>query len=425
MPIFEQPNETVFTWTAPPIKFGLGATTEVGHDVASLGVTRCVVVTDPGLAAVGLPGRIADIIAAAGIHVEIFDGVHVEPTDASIREAAAWARTRDVDGLVAVGGGSSIDTAKAMNLFYTNEGDLEDYLNKPIGRGLAPSDPLLPLLAVPTTGGTGAESTPVCIIDVLSLKVKTAISHPRLRPSMAIIDPLLSVSAPRNVTALAGMDILCHALESFTARRFDARPRYASPDQRVSYNGGNPVADIWASRALELLGRWIRRAVYSPFDIEARDGVMQAATYAGIGFGNAACHIPHACGYPIAGMVRDYHPADYPAHEAMIPHGLSVVVTAPAAFRFTFQALPERHLEAARLLGGDPSEGVDALPNAIVALCRDLGLPNGIASIGYGPDDIPRLVEGAMMQQRLLVHAPRAVTAADLTGIFSASMVNW
>lgn len=425
MPIFEHPNETVFTWAAPPIKFGLGATTEVGYDLASLGVRRGVIVTDPGLAAMGLPGRIADLISAAGIAVEVFDGVHVEPTDTSITEAAAWARGRDIDGFVAVGGGSSIDTAKAMNLFYTNEGEVIDYLNKPIGNALAPKNPLRPLLAIPTTAGTGSESTAVCVMDVLALRVKTGISHPRLRPSMAIVDPLNSVTTPPNVTAFAGMDILCHALESYTARRFDARPRYASPGERVAYSGGNPIGDLWSAHAIELLGRWIRRAVYSPYDLEAREGMMRAAMYAGIGFGNAAVHIPHACGYPIAGMVRDYHPVDYPGHEALVPHGLSVVLTAPSAFRYTYPALPERHLEATRLLSGDPGEGADALPNAIITLCRDVGIPNGLAAIGYGPNDIPGLVDGALMQQRLLIHCPRDVTGEDLAAILAASLANW
>jgi alcohol dehydrogenase class IV len=425
MPAFEHPNETVFTWAAPPIKYGLGATSEVGHDLASLGVRRAVIVTDPGVMATGLAGRVADLVTAADISVEVFDGVHVEPTDAAIEEAAAWVRSRSVDGFVAVGGGSSIDTAKAMNLFATNEGTVLDYLNKPIGNALAPKNPLKPLLAVPTTAGTGSESTAVCVLDVLSLKVKTGISHARLRPTMAVVDPLNTVSMPPMVTASTGMDVLCHALESFTARPFDARPRYESPAQRVAYNGANPISDLWSSHALELLGRYFRRAVHAPFDLEAREGMMRAAMYAGIGFGNAGVHIPHACAYPIAGMVREYRPPDYPQAEPIVPHGLSVVLTAPAAFRFTYPAQPERHLEAARLLGGDPSLGSEALPQAIVALCRDVGIPNGLAAIGYREADIPDLVAGAIKQQRLLVVSPRQVGEADLAEIFRQSMINW
>lgn len=425
MPSFEHPNETVFTWAAPPIKFGLGATSELGYDLANLGVRHAAIVTDSGLAASGLSGRVADLIHEADIATEVFEGVHVEPTDASINEAAAWARSRNVDGFVAVGGGSSIDTAKAMNLFATNEGEVIDYLNKPIGGALAPKNPLRPLLAVPTTAGTGSESTAVCVLDVLGLKVKTGISHARLRPTMAVVDPLNSVTMPPNVTASTGMDVLCHALESYTARPFDARPRYASPDKRVAYNGANPISDLWSGHALELLGHWFRRAVHSPFDLEAREGMMRAAMYAGIGFGNAGVHIPHACAYPIAGMVHDFHPPDYPPEEAMVPHGLSAVLTAPAAFRFTYPALPKRHLEAARLLGGDPAEGVDALPHAIIALCQDVGIPSGLGAIGYGEADVPGLVDGALKQQRLLTVSPRDVTGEDLGAIFRASLANW
>jgi hydroxyacid-oxoacid transhydrogenase len=424
MPVFEHPNETVFTWAAPPIKFGLGATNEVGFDLANLGVTRAAVVTDPGLAASGLPGRVADSIRAAGIEVEVYDGAHVEPTDESMNAAGAWARQRNFDGFVSVGGGSSIDTAKAMNLFSTNEGEVIDYLNAPVGRALAPKNSLRPHIAIPTTAGTGSESTPVCVLDVLGLKVKTGISHPRMRPTMAIVDPLNSVTLPPNVTAASGMDVLCHALESFTGRPYNARPRYASPDKRVAYNGSNPISDLWSTHALELLGRSFRRAYNSPFDLEARGGMMLAAMYAGIGFGNAGVHIPHACAYPIAGMVRDYRPADYPQQEAMVPHGISVVLTAPEAFRFTYPTMPERHHEAASLLGA-PGTGVDALPAAIVGLCKDVGIPNGLEAVGYTKADVPGLVDGALKQQRLLAVAPRDVSAEDLAEIFAGSMRNW
>ena len=270
--------------------------------------------------------------------------------------AAAWARESGVDGFVAVGGGSAIDTAKAMSLLSTNDGTIHDYLNAPIGPGTVPTRPLAPLIAIPTTAGTGSESTPVCVLDVLSLRLKAGISHPSLRPRLAILDPSVTLTMPRDVTAASGMDVLCHALESLTARPFDARERRA-PGARTDYNGANPISDGWALRALELLGRWFRRAVDAPSDLEAREGMMLAATYAGIGFGNAGVHLPHACAYPIAGMVRDYRPVGYPGDEPMVPHGQSVVATAPAAFRFTFDTDPERHLQAAALLAGSTADG--------------------------------------------------------------------
>ena len=225
-------SETVFTWAAPPLVYGRGAFDELGHHAAALGLRRVAVVTDPGLAATDLPERAVRSLTAAGIASITFTGVHIEPTDESLREAGAWARTERPDGWVAVGGGSVIDTAKAMNLLATNDGDLADYLNPPIGAGRAPTQPLSPLIAMPTTAGTGAESTPVCILGIHALRVKTGISHPALRPRLAIVDPLTTMTLPRGVTIASGMDVLCHALESYTARPFDARPKPEAPASR-------------------------------------------------------------------------------------------------------------------------------------------------------------------------------------------------
>ena len=417
--------ESVFTWTAPPVVFGAGALDEVGAHVAALGIRRPALVTDAGIVRAGLAARVEASLRAAGLDVIIFDDVHVEPTDASVRSAAEWARAASPDGFVAVGGGSSIDTAKAMNLLSTNDGDVEDYLNKPIGRALAPTRPLRPLVALPTTAGTGAECTPVSVVDVVAQHVKTAISHPALRPSLAIVDPLTTLTLSPEVTAASGMDVLCHALESWTARPFDSRPRSETPANRPSYNGANPISDIWCGRALTLLGRWFRQVMNAPADVDARNGMMQAATYAGIGFGNAGVHLPHACGYPIAGMVRAYRPGGYGPGGPMVPHGQSVIATAPAVFRFTYAAAPERHLEAAQLLGGTRGGGAEALPDAITALCRDVGIPNGLAAFGYGDADVDGLVAGAMKQQRLLAIAPRPVQESDVAAIFRESMRNW
>ncbi|MGH9115096.1 MAG: hydroxyacid-oxoacid transhydrogenase [Acidimicrobiales bacterium] len=423
------PNESVYTWGAPPVKFGLGAISEIGHDVRSLGVDRVAVVTDPRVAATGLAERVQKHLVGQDVQAEVYDQSHAEPTDDSLRAAVEWARQSDWGGFVAVGGGSSIDTAKAMNLLTTNEGDLLEYVNKPIGDGRAPTKPLKPLVAVPTTAGTGSESTPVCVLDLLGLKVKSGISHPRLRPTLAVIDPLTTLTMPPQVTAATGMDALCHALESYTCKPYDARPRVPTPAARVSYCGSNPISDRWSEHALMLLGLWFRQAVHNGDDVQARLHMMMAATYAGIGFGNAGVHIPHGCAYPIAGMVRDYRPGGYP-DEAMVPHGQSVAVTAPAAFRFTYVTNADRHLHAARLLAGSrkvdvEALGQDAVPKILTDLMRDIGIPSGLAELGYGDKDIDGLVEGALKQQRILVGCPRRVDGSDLANIFSESMANW
>ncbi|HZO64072.1 MAG TPA: hydroxyacid-oxoacid transhydrogenase [Kribbellaceae bacterium] len=420
--------ETIFTYGAPQLKFGNGASDEIGYDLAQYGVRRALVVTDPGVAAIGHPQRIAEQMGRFGIEAAVFDRVHVEPTDESMRLAVEYGRgTGPWDAFVAVGGGSSIDTAKAINLLTTNDGDLMEYVNAPVGVGRAPEHPLKPLVAVPTTTGTGAESTTVCILDVLALKVKTGISHARLRPTLAVVDPDLTFSQPAGVTASAGMDILCHALESYTARPYTSYER-KTPDQRVPYCGSNPISDLWAEQAMALLARSFRTAVRDGSDRQARHDMALAATVAGMGFGNAGVHIPHANGYPIAGRVKDFRPKDYAVDEPMVPHGMSVSLTAPEAFRFTFDASPERHLRAAQLLEPDadrPRDDADLLPGVLTRLMNDIGIPNGIGAVGYDESEVDDLVEGSLKQQRLLTTSPRPVDADALAGIFRRSVELW
>ncbi len=420
--------ETVFTYGAPSLKFGAGAADEIGFDLQQYDARRVLVITDPGVAATGHPERVAEQIRGFGMEAVVTDLAQVEPTDESLQAAISFARENGPwDAFVAVGGGSAIDTAKAVNLLTTNPGELMDYVNLPVGKGTAPSTPLKPLVAVPTTTGTGSESTTICVLDVLAQKVKTGISHSRLRPTLAVVDPRLTVSQPAGVTAAAGMDILCHALESYTARPFDSYEK-KRPEQRVPYCGANPIADMWSEKALALLAGSFRQAVRSGDDEQARGQMALAATFAGLGFGNAGVHIPHANAYPIAGRVRDFHPADYPQDHPMVPHGMAVSLTAPEAFRFTFEASPERHVRAAELLApgsARPDDLRDFLPQVLSDLMRDIAMPNGIGAVGYTEGDVDDLVEGTMKQQRLLATAPRDVTEEDAAAILRASLELW
>ena len=419
--------ESVFTYGSPQVKFGAGAADEIGFDLAQLGARRVLVVTDPGVAATGAPQRVAEQLGRYGVEAVVYDAVHVEPTDVSLREAADWARQHGPwDAFVAVGGGSSIDTAKAVDLLVTNPGDLMDYVNAPVGLGQAPTVPLKPLVAVPTTTGTGSESTTICVMDVLALRVKTGISHARLRPTLAVVDPLLTRTQPSAVTAASGMDILCHALESYTARWYATAPRKA-PEQRVPYCGANPISDMWAEKAMSLLATSFVRAVRDGDDAQARTDMAMASTFAGMGFGNAGVHLPHAGAYPIAGQVRGFHPDGYPGTEPMVPHGMSVSLTAPEAFRFTFDAAPDRHVRAAHLLspGAEADDPRELLPGVLAALMRDIGIPNGVGAVGFGEGDVPDLVEGTMKQQRLLATCPKPVTEDDVAGIFTRSLSLW
>lgn len=434
MSVFQpQQPETVFTYGAPGLKFGVGARHELGHDLAQLGARRVLVVTDAGVAATGAPDEIADVLRAASVEVVVFARSRVEPTDASFEEAIAFARAEGpFDAIVAVGGGSSIDTAKAVNLLTTNDGELMDYVNAPVGKARAPKNALLPLIAVPTTTGTGSESTTICVLDVVSQHVKTGISHARLRPTLAVVDPELTLTQPAGVTAAAGLDILCHALESYTARPYTSYQRKQA-HERVPYCGANPIADLWSEKALSLMAASFRTAVRDGDDLAARTEVAMAATFAGLGFGNAGVHIPHANAYPIAGQVRGFRPPDYPApsdgdDHGLVPHGMAVSLTAPAAFRFTFEASPERHLRAAELLAPDavrPDDPAEFLPQVLASIMRDVGIPNGLAAVGFTDGDIGSLAEGAMKQQRLLSTAPREVTEDDIAHILHDAKEIW
>jgi hydroxyacid-oxoacid transhydrogenase len=424
----ELPTETVVNWQAPPLKFGLGATDEIGEQLLEIGLGKVLLVSDRHLQEMGLPARVARTIEAAGVEVEVFAGSQVEPTDRSIRRALAELEGEEFDGYVGVGGGSSLDTAKAINLLKTYPADLMTYINRPVGEGAPIPGALKPLVAVPTTAGTGSESTPVCVVDLLDLKVKAGVSGNQLRPWLAVVDPLNTMGMSPEVTAAGGYDVMTHALESYTARAYDRRPRYPDRLHRPAYIGANPISDVWCERALELVGRFLRRAVLNGDDLEARVGMAMAATFAGMGFGNAGVHVPHAVAYPIAGMVREYVPAGYPGvGEPLVPHGQSVIVTAPATFEFTYATAPERHLRAAQLLGASlagvtEANGRELLPETIRQIVQDTGGPAGISAFGYQESDVAGLVEGTLKQERLLSGCPREVGQRELERVVRGSL---
>lgn len=422
--------ETAFMMNTSSIKYGPGVTREVGHDIKSLGAKRVMVVTDPYLAH-GEPVSITlGALQAEGIDAVLFDRVRIEPTDVSFKEAIAFATDGRFDGYVAVGGGSVMDTAKVANLYATYPADFLAYVNRPIGEGRPVPGALAPLIAIPTTAGTGSETTGVAIFDFLEMHAKTGISHPALRPVIGIVDPHNTRTLPRMVAVCTGWDVLCHALESLTAIPFHHRPAPEHPGLRPAYQGANPISDVWASRAIEMVSQNIMRAIEDPSDDEARGQMLLAASFAGIGFGNAGCHLPHGMSYPVSGRVRDYFPEGYPPDTPMVPHGMAVTLNAPAVFRFTAAANPERHLYGAQLMGADvsdaaPEEAGELLAGAIIDLMRQTGMPNGLSAVGYGPDDVDKMVAGTLPQHRVTKLSPRPADAADLKRLFLDAMAYW
>ncbi len=425
------PNgEVGFTVEAARMKFGPGMLAELGGDAQALGMQRVALFTDPRVAATAPFAAGLASLKAAGLDVVVFDACRVEPTSASFLAAAAFAADGDFDGYVSIGGGSVIDTAKAANLYATHPAEFLAYVNKPLGEGRPVPGPVKPHIACPTTCGTGSETTGVAIFDHVEKQVKTGISSRHLRPTLAVVDPRTIDSLPPGAIAATGFDVLTHAIESHTARPYRTRPRPENSTLRPPYQGANPWSDIGSLQAIRLGGQWLERAVNDPADSEARDALMFAATLAGLAFGNAGVHIPHAMSYSVAGMNHSFTATGYEAVDPMVPHGVSVVLNAPAAFRFTGPAAPAAHLRAADALGADtrgasPEDGGDLLATRLIAMMRATGLPNGLSALGYGEADIPGLVTGASAQQRLLTIAPRPVSDEDLRGLYAAAMRYW
>jgi len=423
-------NEHVFAVDPTAIRFGRGALAEIGHDARELGLKRVALFTDRGVAGLEAVATVTSTLRAFDVDVVIYDEVRVEPTDKSFQAATRFATEGRFDGYVSVGGGSVIDTCKAANLYASYPAPFLTYVNAPIGDGQPVPGPLKPHIACPTTSGTGSECTGMAIFDLLERHVKTGIASRALRPTLALVDPDVTSTLPANVVAASGFDVLSHALESYTARPYTQRAVPASPALRPMSQGANPWSDLGCIEALRRSGEHLVRAVRDAADKEARHGMMYAATLAGIAFGNSGVHLPHGMAYSVAGLIRDYRPDGYPGEEAICPHGISVIVDAPSVVRFTAPTSPARHLEAARLLGGDVAgagaeDAGEVLATCIVGMMRDTGMPNGIAALGYGDDDIAALASGAYAQQRLLANSPVPVSEDDLQTLYRGATRYW
>jgi hydroxyacid-oxoacid transhydrogenase len=418
-----------FTVDASRVTFGSGVLSEVGLRSRALGIRRCAVFTDPRVRAQPWFGEVIGSLRAAGIDAVVYDAVEIEPTDTSFEDAARFASAAKLDGYLSVGGGSVMDTCKAAALLASHPAPLRTYVNAPVGDARPVPGPIAPHIACPTTSGTGSEVTGFAICTWRALHAKTALASPYLRPTEALVDPRVALTQPAAVVAASGMDVLCHAVESYTARPFTRRPVATPVIARPLSQGANPWSDVGCREALRLLDAYLIRAVTDASDTEAREQMMWAATLAGIAFGNAGVHVPHAMAYAIGGAVRSFRPAGYP-DAPLVPHGMAVALAAPSVFRHTAPTSPERHLEAATLLGGDTrdanaADGGERLAVRVIELMRAIGIPNGTEGVGYTREDIGSLVEGVMPQQRLLTNAPCEITRDTLASLFSSAQRYW
>lgn len=423
-------TDNIFQMAASNIRFGAGCTAEIGMDLRDMSARRTMVLLDPNLRSLPVAEVVIDSLNQQSIDFVLYDEISVEPTDAGFQQAAAAAADGDFDSFVAVGGGSTIDTAKAANLYSTWPADFFHYVNAPIGDGQPVPGPLKPLIAVPTTAGTGSETTGVAIFDYVDQKAKTGIAHRYLKPTLGVIDPDNTKTLPAAVAASSGLDVLSHALESYTALPYNRRPKPEGPLHRPAYQGSNPVSDLWSLHAMELMAEYLPRAFADTSDEEARGNMLLAAALAGIGFGNAGVHLPHGMSYPVAGMVKNYQPAGFDVDHPLIPHGISVILNTPAVVRFTASACPDRHLRAAAALGADITDAAEddageLLADRVIHFMKLMQMPNGLQEVGYTEQDIPELVAGTLPQHRVTKLAPRPADEDDLTSLFRESMTVW
>ena len=421
-------NEIAFEMATSAVRFGPGVTREVGMDLKDMGARRVLVITDPLLRRMQPVITVLESLDENRLPFVLYDRVRVEPTDQSFQDAIQFGREADCDAIIAAGGGSTIDTAKAVNLYTTYPpADFLDYVNPPIGKGMAAPGPLKPLIAIPTTAGTGSETTGVSIFDLTSMHAKTGIASRLLKPALGLLDPDNTRTMPPQVAASTGLDVLSHAIESYTALPFSRRQRAERPSGRPAYQGSNPISDVWSLQALRMVAKYLVREVEDLSDDEARANMLLASSYAGVGFGNSGVHLPHGMSYPVSGMVRNYRAPGYAVDHPMVPHGFSVILNAPAVFRFTAEAAPERHLEAAQALGVDVArcrreDAGRILAERITWFMDRLNAPRGLEALGYTSEDIPALVEGTLPQHRVTKLAPRAAGKDELSRIFEDAL---
>ncbi len=419
-----------FTVEMPRVTFGRGVLVEAGERAAARGIRRAALFTDPYLAESQHLARVRASLTRAGIDAVVFSEVRIEPTDASVLAAAAFLQDGDFDGVVSLGGGSVMDTAKGALVYSQHPAGFATYFAPPVGDGKPVPGPLKPHLACPTTSGTGSEVTGLSVIRFEDLNVKFVLASRFILPNEAIIDPACIDTLAPAVVASTGFDLLSHAIECYTARAYTKWAKVPETGARPMIQGANPWSDLHAREALRIVDAYLSRGVADATDHEARDGLSWAATLAGMAFGNSGTHLPHALSYAVSQMSRDFRPPDYPGSGPFVPHGLSVIVTSPSVFRYTARETPERHLEAARYLGADirgvaPDEAGEVVAARVISLMHEVGAPNGLGAVGLTAQDASALAGSAIRQRRAIANAPRDTGVDEIRGIFERAVSYW
>ncbi|NNF45307.1 MAG: iron-containing alcohol dehydrogenase, partial [Desulfofustis sp.] len=393
--------------------FGTGALAEVGAHAKHLGMRRVALYSDPQVSTLQIFDTVLKSLRNLHIKVSTFTGVEIEPSDRSLKAAIRFAEDDDFDGFVSLGGGSVIDTCKAVSLYasYPPRNFL-DYVNQPLGQALPAPGPLKPHIACPTTFGTASECTSVAIFNFIELGTKAGISNRAIKPSMGIIDPEALITLPTPVVAANGMDVFSHAVESYTARPFTQRPAPEDPVNRPVIQGANPFSDLNCLEAIRLIGENLVKAIADPDDFDAREKLSFAGLLAGIGFGTAGCNLPHGMSYAVSGLVRDFRARGWPQIKPLVPHGFAVIVNSPSVFRFMGPTCPARHLKAAMALGlvDDGRVPGEILAAGLIDIMNTIGVPNGLTGLGYNENDLDALTEKGWKQRRVVENTVRPIS---------------
>lgn len=390
------------TWTfhtAGQLLFGRNAVRQIGDIAGRLKAKRALLVTDSILVKVGLTDAVQTPLREAGVAVEVFSGGEPEPSVRAANACIEAGRAFRPDLVVGLGGGSNMDLAKITAVVLTHGGAPLDYA----GDDKVPG-PVLPLICLPTTSGTGSEVSAASVLTDSDNHIKVGVLSNYLRPRVAIVDPLLTVSCPARVTADSGIDALTHAIEAYTAVDNEQFP--LPPGERSVYQGRHPFGDMLAEKAIALIGRYLTRAVRDGKDLEARDGMALGATMAGMAFSNVGVAVVHALEYPVGGATH-------------CSHGAGNGLLLPYVMQFNLSARPKQFAEVARLLGEEPIP--ERAVTAVERLRAEIGIPQRLRELGAREEQLRPFAEKAFGIKRILRVNPRPVTVDDLEEILRAA----
>lgn len=393
--------------TAGNLVFGNDAASQLGRLVVERGWKRVLIVTDPNLVRAGIVNRVSLALTSAGVGAEVFDGGRAEPDLAVAAAARSAAESIRPDAILGLGGGSNIDLAKVTGLLHAHGGSSSDYF----GTDRVPG-PITPVIAVPTTAGTGSEVSHSAVLTdtVAGVKVSTLSRH--LRPALAVVDPHLTWSCPRQATADSGIDALTHAIEAFTAVDFDQLD--APPEEPFPYSGRTPLGDVLAAEAIRLVGRHLVVAVREPRNAAAREGMALAAILAGMAFSNCAVAVVHALEYPLGAALH-------------VSHGAGNGLLLPYVMRYNLASRTSQFACIAEWLGADvrglsEAEAADMAVMEVERLRATIGIPTRLREIGAKADQLPGFAAKSFQIKRLMRLNPRCPSEADLLEILQAAL---